>query len=411
MKTILFIGRFLLAVILLFLVLVTFFARVYFQSVFLAVALILLLYWPKQILENKLGTFMARYGRIILVILLIAGFQIVSRTTRKESIYRSDRHRESLHRLYKEKLNYWPVNYERLYIDTEYGKVHVIACGKDTSPPVLLFHAAAMGAISWADNIPALVDKYRIYAIDNIGEGNMSELYDAEIFPGNGRELAALYAAIADSLGVKCSPVIGASNGGFIGIDYAYYYPERVKSLILLGPMGLTQLSDNSIMMMSLPSMLPLKFIRKPVIKWAIGDDKYVLDRYGDWFDMCIKSMFSSIAQPVPVTNEQKSKMHMPVLLILGTKDPIVGDVEFAKQTARDFPNIEIEVLESGHLMGVEKAQMVNAAIRHFLNKDKSIALVVMNMKDNDIAFKTWIDNKAIELKSPAHAIMAILIK
>ena len=46
-----------------------------------------------------------------------------------------------------------------------------------------------------------------------------------------------------------------------------------------------------------------------------------------------------------------------------------------------------------------------------FLNKDKSIAVVVMNMQEDEILFKTWIDKKAIELKSPAHSIMTILIK
>lgn len=45
-----------------------------------------------------------------------------------------------------------------------------------------------------------------------------------------------------------------------------------------------------------------------------------------------------------------------------------------------------------------------------FLNTDKTIALVVLNMKDKDVDFKTWINRKYFETESPAHSIMTILI-
>jgi glucosylceramidase len=45
-----------------------------------------------------------------------------------------------------------------------------------------------------------------------------------------------------------------------------------------------------------------------------------------------------------------------------------------------------------------------------FLNTDNTIALVVLNLTNNDIDFKTWINKKSIETKSPAHSIITILI-
>lgn len=61
----------------------------------------------------------------------------------------------------------------------------------------------------------------------------------------------------------------------------------------------------------------------------------------------------------------------MPVILFLGTKDPIVGDAEIASQIAEDYPNIQIEVLESGHLIAVEHADDVNKKIVEFLRLHK----------------------------------------
>jgi glucosylceramidase len=46
-----------------------------------------------------------------------------------------------------------------------------------------------------------------------------------------------------------------------------------------------------------------------------------------------------------------------------------------------------------------------------FLNHDNSIAIVVLNLKDNDQTFRTWIDKKAFETEIPAHSIMTIVIK
>jgi len=233
-----------------------------------------------------------------------------------------------------------------------------------------MIHAASMGAHSWLENLEPLLDEYRIYSFDNIGEGNMSQLNDALVYPNSSKKIGDLYSALIDSLGIDSAPVFGASNGGYISMCLAYYHPEKVERLALLGPMGLTQLTGNSIMMMSLPSMYPFQFIRDYVTKWAIGEDEYVINKYGDWFSCIMKSTIPSIAMPVPMTTEQKREMTMPVLLFLGTNDPIVGDAKVAQQTALDYPNIEIEVLGSGHLIAVEKRNYVNQILKKFLDID-----------------------------------------
>ena len=53
-----------------------------------------------------------------------------------------------------------------------------------------MIHAASMGAPSWAENLALLLDHYRIYSVDNIGEGNKSELYDPLRYPKNQQEIA-----------------------------------------------------------------------------------------------------------------------------------------------------------------------------------------------------------------------------
>ena len=60
--------------------------------------------------------------------------------------------------------------------------------------------------------------------------------------------------------------------------------------------------------------------------------------------------------------------MDLPVLLFLGTEDQIVGAVDDAREMANQFPNIRIEVLESGHLVAVEQKELVNSVVQEFLS-------------------------------------------
>lgn len=343
----------------------TLMAGAYFQTATLWIIVMALIWWPYSLTES-LGFRVSFMIRSAVIILLAVINIFVFKPDPKNSIYLSEMHKERLYDIYDEKVKEWPVDVEDIWINTEYGKVHVLASGDTLSKPILLLHAVSMGAHSWAENLEALND-FRIYAIDNIGEGNKSELNDALVFPQNGKELADLYSVIADSLGVSHSPVVAASNGGFIALNYSYYFPDRVDKLVLLGSLGFTKLSSTSMMMMELPKMYPFPFVRDYVTKWVIGDNEYVNTKYGDWVDCVLESTIPSISTPELLTNKQKENFDTEVLLFLGTKDALVGDVDIAKEIAQDYPNIQIEVLESSHLIGAEKSNEVNIEIKKFL--------------------------------------------
>lgn len=344
----------------------TFMGKSYMQTGMLLLLAITLAWWPKVFL-NRWNKAVSNTIRLTLIVVLILISFVGFKPEPKKSIYLSDRLEDELMKIYDEKTAYWPEDTEDLYIDSKYGRVHVLACGNKENPPLIMVHAASMGAHSWAENLESLLHRFRIYSVDNIGEGNKSVLKDALVYPDNQKEVADHFAFLMDHMGVGSAPLFGASNGGFIIQCFASYYPERVESLALFGPMGLTQLTGKSVMMLSIATMYPFQFVRDRVTRWAIGEDPFVNEKYGDWFDCIMKATIPSIARPVPLTTEQKSSIDMPVLLFLGTKDQIVGDAETAKNLANDFPDISIEILESGHLIAVEHADYVNKAVEEFL--------------------------------------------
>lgn len=52
-------------------------------------------------------------------------------------------------------------------------------------------------------------------------------------------------------------------------------------------------------------------------------------------------------------TPERLQKIEIPVLLVLGAKDYLAGDPDKVKPLAKNVPEIQIEVLDSGHLICV----------------------------------------------------------
>jgi pimeloyl-ACP methyl ester carboxylesterase len=74
-------------------------------------------------------------------------------------------------------------------------------------------------------------------------------------------------------------------------------------------------------------------------------------------------------ARPVPFTDEQRQSLEMPVLLLLGEKDNLVGNPEIAKAKVQDIPDIRVEVLDTGHLIGAEQPEKVNTILIKFLGE------------------------------------------
>ncbi len=102
----------------------------------------------KKRIEWTLHPFL-RLG-LIAGMLVIFGILLIS--TQATSIYRSPEVKARLMQIYDEKMTGWPVSYEDVFLNTEYGKVHVIVSGPEEAPPMLLLHASGVAGWSWKYN-------------------------------------------------------------------------------------------------------------------------------------------------------------------------------------------------------------------------------------------------------------------
>jgi pimeloyl-ACP methyl ester carboxylesterase len=155
-------------------------------------------------------------------------------------IFGTEENRAKLMAIYDEALRQWPVPFETSFVLTRYGKTHVIASGDPASPPLVMTHPAAVGGFVWSSIIDPLSEKHRVYALETIGDFGRSELTDPERYPKKGRDYSAWLDDVYEQLEITQADIVAGSMGGWIAMNHAIYAPDRVRRLVLLGPMGPT---------------------------------------------------------------------------------------------------------------------------------------------------------------------------
>src|SRR5687767_83874 len=69
------------------------------------------------------------------------------------SLYKSSRGYAAMMRTYHRQLARWPVPVREMELPTRYGETHLLACGPEDAPPLVLLHGLAANALVWRPNI------------------------------------------------------------------------------------------------------------------------------------------------------------------------------------------------------------------------------------------------------------------
>ncbi len=305
---------------------------------------------------------------VAVVVLFVVSFGVLV-TAKPTSVYKSPEIKTQFMEMYNRKMADWSVPYNDIFVNTQYGKVHIIASGNETNQAMLLLHASGVSSWSWKYNVVSLSQQFRTYAIDLIGDAGKSEFTTLEHILKTGKDQADLYAEICDSLGIDKAYVVGASEGGFIGSNFAIHYPERVEKLVLLGPMGYAG-ATQSVMRIMLAQFFPLKSIQEHTFRWAFTNDPGLEEEFGEWFRLVMNGLRPVKVAPLPLTAADRQRIRVPVMFVFGTKDNLVGNPEAAKSLVQDISNVRVEIVEAGHLMGAEQPQLINSLINDFMGID-----------------------------------------
>ncbi|GGH27036.1 alpha/beta fold hydrolase [Paenibacillus segetis] len=266
---------------------------------------------------------------------------------------------------YEQSLALWSVPYKTWYEPTRFGQTHIISCGPDDGEPLILLHAMGFSSTVWFPNIEVLAQRYKVYAIDFIGDLNRSA---PSILPANRDECGEWLDEVLDRLEVTDCIIGGISYGGYLAINYAIYATHRIQRLFLLSPAAsFVPLHKQFIYRIIVMNAIPMKWSVHHFIKWLSKHklNKTLIDQFHAAF------RYGSLSLRVPpgvYSDDELKRLDMPILLLLGDQE-VISDANLAYTRATQLcKNIYAEIIPgAGHLLNLEKPEYVNMKINEFL--------------------------------------------
>ncbi len=262
---------------------------------------------------------------------------------------------------YKTVLSRWPVPYEELYIPTRFGKTHIIASGSPQAPALFLVHCLFGTATVWYPNVLELSQHFRVYAIDVIGEPNLSQPTRPI---KNREEFAQWMVDVFDNLQVKQAYLVGNSYGGFLTMNQAFYTPERLHGIVLISPAATFRQILPFYTHMVPPVMLGSEPRIQKALHWAangIPPDNCWTDLFAISLRVCQPT---NMVFPIIFKVKDLQQMRVPATLLIGDREVIYPPEATLRQAERMMPGLKTFLVPgANHIAALANPQVVNQKI------------------------------------------------
>ncbi len=257
-------------------------------------------------------------------------------------VFRTAKGKDKIMKLYEEGLKMWPEPNRQIMIPTSYGETFVMASGREGAEAVLLFHGSSTNSAIWMYDAQVLGEKYKVYAVDIIGEPGKS----AESRPALECEnYSGWIIEVMDGLGLNKAAVVGNSLGGWLSLCIATSFPQRVEQLVLLAPAGFAPL-QKAFVLKSVSFALQGRRGRDKLNALIFGSSKIPKETLE--FEELLRKYYIPRPFYTPVfSDEQIKKLNMPILFLGGEDDPLVDIEQSAKRLRQLIPQAQIKILKN----------------------------------------------------------------
>lgn len=270
----------------------------------------------------------------------------------------------------------WPVISSEKMVQTTFGKTFMRISGPADAPPLVLLPGGGTCSLIWRENIKALSEEYRTYALDNIYDFGRS-VYTRKI--ENGKDFSDWLNELFDTLHLENNiRIIGYSYGGWVTSQYALYHAERVNHVVLIAPAWTVLTFPGNFLSYIMPSLLPIRHFKEQAILGAwkdlavMGDrGKKIVNDEIDYFQIAMKCFkLKQGVLPTVLTDSELQQLKSPVLYLVGEHETLYNADSAISRLNKVAPGIETEYfLNTGHDLMFTHTEMVNKRILEFLKK------------------------------------------
>jgi pimeloyl-ACP methyl ester carboxylesterase len=275
---------------------------------------------------------------------------------------------------YEAGLRLWTIPYEEKDIPSRFGSTHLVACGPQEAPPLVLLHSALANLTGWAYNVADLSRDYRVYALDVMGQPGKS-IPDQPIC--RREDFVEWLTTILNALKIDRTHLAGISYGGWLTLNYAIGMPERLNKVVLLSPAGsflpiVPQFYAWG-MLLLLP---PQRFWMSKFVGWATYRENLQEPNTRKMFDCLVEQMYLGLryfkmqanVSPNAYQDDELREVKNPVLLLIGQQEVIYDPAASVERARRLMPTVQAELIaEASHDMVFSRAKIVNQRILDFL--------------------------------------------
>lgn len=187
------------------------------------------------------------------------------------------------------------------------------------------------------------------------------------------RELAEDQLQLLEEIGKEQVSLVGHSLGGLIAMQMMALAPKRIKSAVLLDPVGLRGVVFDESMyeafrQMALSADLTRLVILSTIYKAETISPELADELAKDAFK-AVKGIGSSVLEILKTINleSEAKQIQTPILLMHGKNDQIIP-LSDSENAARILPNAKLEILEdAGHCWNVENPAKFTDRLREWL--------------------------------------------
>lgn len=242
-------------------------------------------------------------------------------------------------------------------------------------PAVLFSHGTLLDRTMYAAQTAALADRYRTIAYTSrAGTSEYATAYDLDSLVSDCLEVAA-------RAGVDRFVLVGMSVGGFMAIELALKYPERLAGLVLMDTMADAYTSEEKaqfaevFLPMKSEDPIPATFAETfiPIIlgpqavanrpdlidswvrKWRARPSRSVWGEYNSWISKSDRL-------------SRLSEIEIPTLIVHGEQDNGIDIAAAERMHARIPGSAFARIPGAGHLVTEENPDAVSTALASFLD-------------------------------------------
>jgi pimeloyl-ACP methyl ester carboxylesterase len=219
--------------------------------------------------------------------------------------------------------------------------------------PVVLLHGGLGNSAQFAFQLPALVDKFQVIAIDSRGQGrstkgNVAITYD---------QMAVDVVAVLDKLEIARASVVGWSDGGEIALKLGIGYPQRVDRLFVFG----ANYDANGSKPRSGPSRTFSAYTAR------CRSDYARMSRSGLPYSALVDALLPLWRTPSGITKDQLRGITAPVMMADGDHDEIIV-LDQIQEMSELIPNAQLKVFgAASHFALWQDPKTFNQALLEFL--------------------------------------------